>query len=229
MNRGKIMDKRCPLTEGTRIFDQTNRRTYCILESKGQGALCLAYRAFYTDNLDKKHSVILKELFPVNLGIERAADGFSLDIPANQIHTYSNLQKHFLQAYETQNSFHEQDTLMNATSDSREIFFANNTHYAVMGIDAGDTYDRYSDNTCRELFEIAGSVARAVLEYHKKGYLHLDIKPDNFLVLNGTTSIKLIDFDSIHTIEAVHRLFPISYSIGYAAPEHEVTVWPDFH
>lgn len=220
MNRGKIMDKRCPLTEGTRIFDQTNKRTYCILESKGQGALCLAYRAFYTDNLDKKHSVILKELFPVNLGIERAADGFSLDIPANQIHTYSNLQKHFLQAYETQNSFHEQDTLMNATSDSRDIFFANNTHYAVIGIDAGDTYDRYADTTCRELFEIIRSVARAVFEYHKAGYLHLDIKPDNFFVLKGTTSVKLIDFDSIHKIEEVHKLlFPISYSIGYAAPE----------
>lgn len=219
MNRGKIMDKRCPLAEGTKIYDQTNKRTYSILENKGQGALCLAYRAFYTDNLDKKHSVILKELYPVNLGISRTADGVSLDIPANQIHAYNDLQNHFLQAYQTQNSFHEQDALMNATSDSREIFFANNTHYAVMGIDAGDTYDRYSDNTCRELFEIAGSVARAVLEYHKKGYLHLDIKPDNFLVLNGTTSIKLIDFDSIHTIEAVHRLFPISYSIGYAAPE----------
>ena len=62
------MDKRYPLAEGTRIFDQTNRRTYCILESKGQGALCLAYRAFYTDNLDKKHTVILKELYPVKSG-----------------------------------------------------------------------------------------------------------------------------------------------------------------
>ena len=154
------------------------------------------------------------------MGIERAADGFSLDIPANQIHTYSNLQKHFLQAYETQNSFHEQDTLMNATSDSRDIFFANNTHYAVIGIDAGDTYDRYADTTCRELFEITRSVARAVFEYHKAGYLHLDIKPDNFFVLKGTTSVKLIDFDSIHKIEEVHKLlFPISYSIGYAAPE----------
>lgn len=51
---------------------------------------------------------------------------------------------------------------MNATSDSRDIFIANNTHYAVIGIDAGNTYDRYADNTCRELFEITRSVARAV-------------------------------------------------------------------
>ena len=47
--------------------------------------------------------------------------------------------------------------------------------------------------TVEEFIQICVSLQDCLEEFHQSGYLHLDIKPDNFIVING--KIKIIKFE----------------------------------
>lgn len=69
-------------------------------------------------------------------------------------------------------------------------------------------------------FEILRQACCAVSHVHEKGYIHLDVKPENFLVdtSGGTVRVKLTDFDLSRKIGDVldaHR----SGTATYMAPE----------
>src|SRR5699024_12418571 len=57
-------------------------------------------------------------------------------------------------------------------------------------------------------------------KYHNQGYLHLDIKPSNILVLpEPKENVKLFDFDSVEKIEDIkeNKIERISYTEDFAA------------
>lgn len=62
----------------------------------------------------------------------------------------------------------------------------------------------------------------AVRPYHEHGYVHLDLKPANMLILPETKDqILLIDFDTVHSIDELHaETAPfLCFSNNYSAPE----------
>mgnify|MGYP000485473459 CR=1 FL=1 len=60
------------------------------------------------------------------------------------------------------------------------------------------------------------SLAQIILKYHQKGYLHLDIKPENVLILPETPEhVILFDFDSVTAIGELQKNAGIPYSDGF--------------
>ncbi|MDO5132346.1 MAG: protein kinase family protein [Eubacteriales bacterium] len=69
-------------------------------------------------------------------------------------------------------------------------------------------------------------ILRGALEvlgaFHKEGYLHLDVSPDNILLIGEGEKerVTLIDFNSVHTVdEIVHNNIRLTGKEGYTAPE----------
>lgn len=87
-------------------------------------------------------------------------------------------------------------------------------------MDEGIDYRYYEDQSLQELFRHMKSLAQIILKYHQKGYLHLDIKPENVLILPETPEhVILFDFDSVTAIGELQKNAGIPYSDGFSAPE----------
>jgi serine/threonine protein kinase len=66
----------------------------------------------------------------------------------------------------------------------------------------GKSYDKVIEHDLLSLLKIMRAVTEAVSFYHDAGFLHLDLKPKNILVIDGVTEIvKLFDYDSLTEIE----------------------------
>ena len=56
------------------------------------------------------------------------------------------------------------------------------------------TWARQTDFNTEEISRVVGSMAQSMTYFHRQGWVHRDIKPDNFLVGEGE-AVKLIDFN----------------------------------
>jgi len=88
-----------------------------------------------------------------------------------------------------------------------------------MTIFEGNSYDTVEEKSLFDLLERVKAITETVGEYHKAGYLHLDIKPENILTIPQTRQfVMLFDFDSVIRKEEIPSA-AISYSQDWAAPE----------
>ncbi len=71
-----------------------------------------------------------------------------------------------------------------------------------------------------ELLEVMIGICKAILQLHTNGYLHLDIKPANIMLLeNGTT--KLIDYGLAVRRDAMRSGGVLYGTVGYMPPEQQ--------
>lgn len=70
--------------------------------------------------------------------------------------------------------------------------------------------------------DILRQCAAAIMHIHQLGYLHLDIKPENFLVQfeNGKPIVKLTDFDLVLPIDQKQAPEKFGGSLMYLPPEY---------
>ena len=171
-----------------------NGTEYKILDTKGRGASCVVYLA---ENCTNKRIVLIKELYPIDLGIFRDKEN-NLIVP-NSFCEHFKFYKHKLcEAYKLQLEFHNSDETGNYTSDAETMVEAYSTLYIIMNKVVGSSYDKVVPENITDVLEVCKSVATVIGFYHKKGYLHLDIKPDNIYVLKETNQIiNLFDFDTV--------------------------------
>ena len=67
-----------------------------------------------------------------------------------------------------------------------------------MSCDNGVSYNEVKDESLKDILKTSLAITKALGVYHKNGYLHLDIKPSNVLVIPETKElVKLFDFDSV--------------------------------
>ncbi len=75
----------------------------------------------------------------------------------------------------------------------------------------------------RRIVRIMCGVLRILQEFHKAGYLHLDISPDNILLIGSGDRERamLIDYNSVYTVEEIRQDLSsrLSSKEGYTAPE----------
>ena len=192
-------------------------KEYEIKEVKGFGASCVVYLAEDCTNCRK---VLIKELYPINLGIFRDNNN-ALVIPASSQSNFAECKEKLKRAVDLQISFHNAEDSGNFTSDVEEIIEHNNTLYVVMGRVFGESYDKHVPEDLTAVLKIGRSVAKAIAMYHNKGYLHLDIKAENVFKIKETDElIKLFDFDSVHTKEEIQNgECNISFTPSSASPE----------
>ena len=190
---------------------------YKIIEEIGKGTSSIVYLA---EDCSNSRLVLIKELYPKNLGIFRNTDN-SLVIPASSNDNFEIYKSYLREAVKLQIEFHNSDELANSTSDAERIIEYNNTLYVLMGRVVGKSYDKVTLESLNSVLKICKSLTKAISFYHLKGYLHLDIKAENVFKIKETDElVKLFDFDSVHKKEdIINKNCKPTYSKSCAAPE----------
>ena len=108
-------------------------------------------------------------------------------------------------------------------------FSLHKTLYSVLGFSGGRSLDRELEKMRGLDVPLPVHVHRIlgildVLEtFHHSGFLHLDISPDNILLIGDgrRERISLIDYNSVHTLQEIKRGESVYYSAkeGFTAPE----------
>lgn len=222
------MDNRIILEQGTGLLFPGMA---CRIDSfVGKGSNAIVYMGSYPDEQlkDLRHNVLIKELFPFEPQgqIWRDAAG---DIcctadaaPTMDLHRLS---------FQRGNEVHLK-LLKEAPEEigaNINTFSLHRTLYSVLGFSGGRSLDRELDGAGRSNVPLAVHVRRMleildVLEtFHQSGYLHLDISPDNILLIGEgrRERVSLIDYNSVHTLREIRQGESVYYSAkeGFTAPE----------
>ena len=91
-----------------------------------------------------------------------------------------------------------------------------------MDVNEGQTFEQDNSKSLSDILKTTLALALVVEKYHNNGYLHLDIKPSNFLVIPETRELVILfDVDSVTSIEDIKsgKVKCVPYSKGWAAPE----------
>lgn len=216
-----MFDKRKPLPQGWElVFGEEHR--YVIAEEIGRGGSCIVCNGFYRDRIGERHLVKIKECYPYRLEIERdAEENLTPDLSCEQ--TFLAEKQKFLEAYRKNTALKTTLGFVNSTANATNIYEYHNTCYVVMTEIEGRDYRSEADENLQSLFLHLRTLARIVKKYHDCGMLHLDIKPENVLLIPETKEqMVLFDFDSMVRKEKIQTQpngWTFSVSDGYAAPE----------
>ena len=205
---------RTPLKQGEII--QLNNRQYTIDKVIGDGATCIVYSAYYSDSSGHPHHVNIKECYPHNVDIARQKQKLCWNAAEDKSKSIAAFRNAYDKVMLCQNG--------NFTVHAFDIFENNNTAYIIMDANDGITFDKDPANSIVDILKTVKLLAHVVGEYHKNGYLHLDIKPSNFLVYpRPSEHIVLFDMDTITSLEDIRsgNINGCSYSDGWAAPEQK--------
>lgn len=205
---------RIPLKQDENIH--LNNRQYTIDKVIGRGATCIVYSAYYKDGSEHRHYVNIKECYPHNVGITREGQILCWKSLEEKNQNIAEFHKAYDKVMLCQNG--------NYTVNAFDIFENNNTGYIIMDANEGATFDKSLVNSVVEVLKTVKLLAHAVGNYHNNGYLHLDIKPSNFLVYpQPSEHIVLFDMDTVTSIQNLTsgNVKHIPYSDNWAAPEQK--------
>ena len=211
--------KRTPLSIGSTIQAKGGSSyTYIIDRVIGDGASSIVYEAHYIDSAYGRHDVRLKECYPYASDIQR----IETELVWANAETATNDKIAFTTAYHKLLDFQNTTKLRNSTAHIFDLCEANGTLYSVMDVNEGQTFEQDKSEKLSDILKTTLALARVVEKYHNNGYLHLDIKPSNFLVIPETRELVILfDVDSVTSMEdiASGKVKCASYSKGWAAPE----------
>ncbi|MBQ4156836.1 MAG: serine/threonine protein kinase [Clostridia bacterium] len=191
----------------------------------GQGSNAIVYKGSYKDaHTDNAvHSVLVKELFPFHPKgqIYRDDSGSIVVLPEAQ--EIFNLHK---QSFERGNKAHL--TLAERYPDkiggNVNTFFLNGTLYTVLSESGGrDISASEKPKTLKILTRRMLSLLDALSAFHESNLLHLDISPDNILIVGKGENERcmLIDFNSVFSPEEIQFGEDTYFSVkqGFTSPE----------
>lgn len=218
------MDKRKRLSRGDVL--SFPGMTCCIEETIGFGSNAIVYRGWYRDRLQEqeRHQVLIKELFPYDPegGIWRGEDG-SLHIEEGEALALYLLHR---ESFEAGNRIHLRllESCPEDMGANLNSFAYRNTLYTILGYSGGRTLEAELAKAglpdLRRCVQLMLMLLDALAAFHDSGYLHLDISPDNVLILGQGTRerVLLIDYNSATPMDACERSY-LSCKEGYSAPE----------
>lgn len=220
------MDTRIALNNGIMLRFDDGTVKYTIQSELARGGSSIVYNASYTDNIGDRKLVRIKECYPFKLDISRDDTG-NLVSAESDAPEFEQAKNKMREAYKRGNEFFKTDGLTNFTTNTYNLYENNNTVYIVSAYSQGEVLSCDVITSLRDAISIVRSVASTIQKIHNKGYLYLDIKPDNIFTINGTREvIQLFDFDSLIPINATERNetdydCKISYTKGFAALEQK--------
>lgn len=183
-----------------------NQTEFIIDEIVGVGGSCIAYKVSYKENGEIIHRGILKEFFPAFLISEGTTMRFgtSVVVPDAFAMQFSIELENFKKTYRVINEYLSNNlSAANYHTVQMGLYVGNNTAYTLTSCDYGKSYDKLKDADLHSMFKLMYSVTKAVELYHNAGFLHLDIKPKNILILDEVTDVvKLFDFDSLIPLQS---------------------------
>lgn len=223
------MDSRIALAANTQLHFQNKEGgavRYTIINEIGRGGSCIVYDATYETNTGDLKYVRIKECYPFKLRIERTNDG-SLRADSADAAQFEAAQNKFRSDFSLGNGLFYAEGLYDAITTTIDIYSGNGTTYLVSTFSPENTLATYRPESLRVCVTLAKQVAQIIKRIHNEGYLYLDTKPDNVLVLDTyATRVQLFDFDSLIQMDAKGqcasvdpRSVRVSFSKGFAAIE----------
>lgn len=197
-----------------------------IEEVVGQGSNAIVYKGWYWDGLnpEQRHWVLVKELFPFHpqKKIWRS-DDCSLVIEPEAADLWNAHKKSFELGNEIHLRLladHPDMMVMGANLNS---FSRNGTLYSVLGYTGGRSLQAELNKAGADLRRTARrmiGLLDALEAFHKSGYLHLDISPDNVMLVGqeDREQLFLIDYNSARRLDS-ENINDLRCKAGYSSPE----------
>jgi|GEM_PF-1409895 len=195
--------------------------TVTIEEEIGRGSNSIVYRGTYPDlQSQTPHHVLIKELFPLHPdGLFFRNENGLIDITAD--FDFASFHR---ASFLTGNQVHL-ELLKNdpdGVGGNINTFMYNRTLYTVLNYNGGRSLQNELESnthTLEQVVKVIQSILLCLKDFHKCGFLHLDIAPDNIMLL-GTEErqrVMLIDYNSTMSKYDLQPRFSIKQ--GYSAPE----------
>lgn len=223
------MDHRIALKSNTplRLCNDRGEAIHCVIESEiGRGGSCIVYEAARITDTGDKTLYRVKEFYPYKLNISRDENN-GLTPSANDAEVFAQRQEQFHSDFSRTNQLFYSDTNYSSMANQLDVFRQNGTSYVLSAYSSKKTLATYKPESLKECITLVKQVAYVLGNIHKQGYLYLDTKPDNVLVVDGyQKQIQLFDFDSLFSIQEVRKTSKLScsdvrlsYSKGFAPIE----------
>lgn len=219
------MDQRKALPRGTVL--QFPGITCELGAEIGRGSNALVYEGSYRDTLEQNHihRILIKELFPLEPQdrIFRREDG-SICIDPEGEETF----RIHRQSFEAGNKVHLMllESCPDQIGANLNTYPLNGTLYTLLGVSGGQSLGKLlpaSPGSLRQCASRILTVLDALEVFHQNGLAHLDIAPDNILLLGAGSRERalLIDYNSTMAVGLPHQAGTMIFSIkqGYTAPE----------
>lgn len=194
---------------------------FVIEDVVGVGASSVVYRSHHEDASGNSTEHLLKEYNPKRIPLHRdESDKLCLD-SLDYLAAFNAGLKRFEDGYRRQLEFRKDTDLKNATSNIQGIYSGYGTKFIDMTCFSGSPYNKIEERSLGDLLHRIKAITQVISCYHKKGYLHLDIKPENIFTFPETCEmVMLFDFDSIVSKNDIRKKDTVfSYTAAWAAPE----------
>ncbi len=222
------MDIRNALVPGTRLHFPG--MTCTVGQEIGRGSNAIVYQGWYEDQMDasQRHHVLVKELFPFHEGgaIRRMEDGLTLLCEPAGEDALRMHRESFLWGRDVHLRLRERYPAF--TGNNINTYAANGTIYSILDLSGGETMDRELAHpreklTLRSVASLMMGVAESLAVFHEMGCLHLDISPDNILLIRRGSQccVELIDYNSVVRMADLKPGAGVRFSMkpGFTAPE----------
>ena len=223
------MDHRIALKQNTTLCLRNDRgeAIHCVIESEiGRGGSCIVYEASRVTNTGDKTLYRVKEFYPYRLNISRNGNN-CLTPSAEDAEAFNQGREQFRSDFSRTSQLFYSDTNYSSMTNQLDVFRQNGTYYILSAYSSNQTLATYKPETLKECVMLVKQVAHVLGNIHKQGYLYLDTKPQNVLVVDGyQKQVQLFDFDSllsVHELKKPSELgcsdIRLSYSKGFAPIE----------
>lgn len=223
------MDHRIALKYNTelRLCNDCGEAIHCIIENEiGRGGSCIVYEVARITDTGDKTLYRVKEFYPYKLGISRDENN-CLTVSAKDAESFSQGQEKFRSDFSRTNRLFYSDDNYSSMTNQLDVFRQNGTSYILSAYSSQKTLAEYKPETIKECIRLVKQVAYVLGNIHKQGYLYLDTKPDNVLIVDGYQKhIQLFDFDSLLSVQELKTAdmlkrndVRLSYSKGFAPIE----------
>ena len=187
------------------------------------GGSCIVYDGIYNGE-----RVIIKEFYPVSLGLKRREGSNELNISCDIEKDFNEQKERYIKGAEAfaRFSFNNRDYVTERIIGKGE---ANNTYYYFSYTDEGSPlksiYDGRADFSLEKVMRIMRGICTVISKIHKEGNLYLDLKPSNIWYddpsYDDNIYIRLFDFDTVISKKELKERddFVPGSTLGYAADE----------
>lgn len=219
----KEMDKRVALKPGKQL--DFPGMTCTIEEEIGRGSNAIVYKASYPDlmNPGEIHTVLVKELFPLHPKGAIARDAQDDILCGEEARELMEIHR---RSFESGNVIHLRMLQKHPEQIGANLntFSLHNTNYSVLGYTGGRSLEQELSTGEQDLRQLTVRILKlldALEAFHENAYLHLDISPDNVLLVGrkNQEQVMLIDFNSVLDFAQTQAPTYSSIKAGYSAPE----------
>ena len=195
---------------------------FVIREIVGRGASCVVYRADFYNEFGRVSEHLLKEYNPKDINMCRDDEACLLVNSESDMKRFEQGLNNFIEGYKKQELLRRNAELKNYTANVQNLYEGYGTIFIDMNVTEGMSYANVTEKSLYNLAKRMKVLAQVVGEYHRNGYLHLDLKPNNIYVRpekETCEDVLLFDFDSLAKKEDIGKGTRVSYTNAWAPLE----------